>query len=217
MRLAIGVLAFAFVASFDLSAAAKSRHHHPSQRPHPSHLTHSERSVVSTRPGFDYYVLAMTWVPGFCSTKSDPNECGKDLGFGLHGLWPQYESRGYPQNCSTVALAPAVRQQYKNIYPSPTMIDHEWTKHGTCSGLTPVDYFEKSAAYMKHVVIPQQYLHSTDIHPNDVEAVRTAFVNANPGLSKADVTTSIDRGHDVLMEVRICLAKEGVYRSCGPQ
>ena len=31
-------------------------------------------------PGtFDYYVLSLTWVPGFCATRNDPLECGRGL------------------------------------------------------------------------------------------------------------------------------------------
>ena len=45
---------------------------------------------VGGRPpkSFDYYVLALTWVPGFCAGHGSDQECSKGLGFALHGLWP---------------------------------------------------------------------------------------------------------------------------------
>ena len=45
-------------------------------------------------PGrFDYYAVALSWSPAFCATHDDPNQCasGRQAGFVLHGLWPQYE------------------------------------------------------------------------------------------------------------------------------
>src|SRR6185503_4893040 len=69
-------------------------------------------------PGaFDFYVLALSWSPGFCALEGerkgrDRCEPGRNLGFVVHGLWPQYE-RGYPSHCaadrspSRLALAEA--------------------------------------------------------------------------------------------------------------
>lgn len=45
-------------------------------------------------PGrFDYYAVALSWSPAFCATHDDPDQCapGRQAGFVLHGLWPQYE------------------------------------------------------------------------------------------------------------------------------
>ncbi|SHF36162.1 ribonuclease I [Modicisalibacter ilicicola DSM 19980] len=51
--------------------------------------------------GFDHYVLALTWQPGFCETTSRPlAECrdaevqeSAEQGFVLHGLWPSLPQR----------------------------------------------------------------------------------------------------------------------------
>src|SRR5205823_211721 len=52
---------------------------------------------------FDYYVLSLSWAPTYCQTHADDRaECsGKGFGFVLHGLWPQYDNGGYPENCAT--------------------------------------------------------------------------------------------------------------------
>jgi hypothetical protein len=39
--------------------------------------------------------------------------------------------------------------------PSPTSVRHEWKKHGTCTGLSPADYFEKVRAARSLVRIPE--------------------------------------------------------------
>jgi ribonuclease T2 len=166
----------------------------------------------STPRHFDYYVLALTWTPGFCATHRDPVECGHGLGFGLHGLWPQYEGHGYPQNCSHAAIPAPVKAKYEGIYPSPSMMDHEWPKHGTCSGLDPAGYFELSDKYRKQVVIPPAYATARTIGSNEVPALKKALLQANPGLPADGLQTSVANG--ILTEIRVCLTKEGAFRSC---
>ncbi|MCB1968558.1 MAG: ribonuclease, partial [Candidatus Accumulibacter sp.] len=53
--------------------------------------------------GFDFYVLALSWSPAYCLIEGDranKQQCAeeRDLGFVVHGLWPQFES-GYPEFC----------------------------------------------------------------------------------------------------------------------
>ena len=44
---------------------------------------------------FDYYVLALSWAPGFCAdpanAAANPKECApaRHTGFVVHGLWPE--------------------------------------------------------------------------------------------------------------------------------
>ena len=48
-----------------------------------------------TAQDFDYYLLALTWTPSWCAAEGarGTEQCdpARDLGFTLHGLWPQYE------------------------------------------------------------------------------------------------------------------------------
>lgn len=178
----------------------------------PAAARHHRAGPVPGSRGFDYYVLALTWTPGFCATHRDPIECGHGLGFGLHGLWPQYEGHGYPQNCSHAAIPAPVRAKYENIYPSPSMMDHEWPKHGTCSGLDPASYFELSDKYRKEVAIPAGYTSARTIGAQEIPALKRALQEANPGLPADGIQTSVAGG--VLTEVRICLTKAGTFRTC---
>jgi ribonuclease I len=53
-------------------------------------------------PGqFDFYLFNLSWSPEFCATHGDSPECGRKLGFVVHGLWPQDASGDYPQHCSS--------------------------------------------------------------------------------------------------------------------
>ena len=89
---------------------------------------------------FDYFVLALSWSPDYCATDgiNDPQECslGKKLGFVLHGLWPQ-NNQGYPSSCTNEALPASVKAAFPQLYPNDSLFDHEWEKHGTCTGLSP--------------------------------------------------------------------------------
>lgn len=112
-------------------------------------------------PGeFDFYVLTLSWSPDYCAANGtrDQQQCGsgKKLGFVLHGLWPQYKT-GYPANCSTEKLPLEVKQQFVNLYPSNKLYDHEWEKHGTCSGKTPAEYLGLSKKLKNAIAIPAAY------------------------------------------------------------
>lgn len=95
----------------------------------------------ASRPDdFDFYVLSLSWSPGFCETsgaekhRSQCNE-GSGLGFVMHGLWPQYES-GFPSDCGPAGRSPSriALEDAKGVYPDLNLARYEWRKHGTCSG-----------------------------------------------------------------------------------
>ena len=121
-------------------------------------LTPTAGKRVKNTPGdFDFYVMSLSWSPDYCvgSGVDDPQQCsvGKQLGFVLHGLWPQY-TRGYPAACSNVKLPKDTQAKFPNLYPSASLYAHEWEKHGTCSGLTPVEYMTLAKTLKESIVIP---------------------------------------------------------------
>lgn len=170
---------------------------------------------IGSRPAgqFDDYVLSLSWVPGFCAIHGlRALECGKKLGFALHGLWPQLTGGDYPTNCSTATLSPGEIQRYQGLYADHSLIAHEWRKHGTCSGLAPAAYFGLTARDTHRVRIPAAYGPGAILRAADAKAVKLAFITANPGLSAGAVTTITTKG--MLLEVDICLTKIGDFRSC---
>jgi ribonuclease T2 len=169
-------------------------------------------SPTSVAPGnFDFYVLALSWSPGFCDTtgagkslaQCDP---GAKLGFVVHGLWPQFE-RGYPSDCdpsrpvSRIAL-----QQVAGLYPDEGLARHEWRKHGTCTGLSPEAYFASVKRARESIVVPDAFKSPSEEQTFAPIDIQRAFIAANPGLRAPAMAVACTQGE--LEDVRICLAKD---------
>lgn len=84
------------------------------------------RNQRGGEPGsFDFYVLALSWSPGFCELDGERDrnreQCaeGAGLGFVVHGLWPQHE-QGYPSECGPAGRTPSriALDQAKGLFPS---------------------------------------------------------------------------------------------------
>jgi ribonuclease T2 len=167
-------------------------------------------------PGrFDHYAVALSWSPSYCATHDDASQCstGRQLGFVLHGLWPQYE-KGYPQQCSTERLPERDKQRYAPLFPSPKMIGHQWSKHGTCSGLNPAAYFELSEKLQKQLVIPAPYQRPAQpVRASYGEFVQT-FRAVNPRLADHSVLPFCADGGRFLREIHVCYDKRGASASC---
>ncbi len=142
---------------------------------------------------FDFYVLSLSWSPDYCATtdNADPNQCslGKKLGFVLHGLWPQYIN-GYPSDCATTRLADKTLAKFPNLFPSTSLALHEWSKHGTCSGLTPEAYLIKATAIKESVTIPIEYQRPTKALRVTADDLKQAFIDANPNFTAATVVVN---------------------------
>lgn len=122
---------------------------------------------------FDYYVLALSWQPAFCETKSYKPECAsQDNGrfdatnFVLHGLWPNQNddpshSFAYCGQSNDIIntdkdsawcelpdlpLSADVESDLNIFMPgAASCLDHhEWYKHGTCAGMSADAYFALS-------------------------------------------------------------------------
>ncbi|WP_426110331.1 ribonuclease T2 family protein [Massilia sp. PWRC2] len=168
-------------------------------------------------PGrFDYYAVALSWSPAFCATHDDPRQCapGRQAGFVLHGLWPQYQ-RGYPQSCSNEPLSDADAARYSALYPSPTLIEHEWRKHGTCSGLPPPAYFALSARLVEQLRIPAAYMRPAQALRSSYGDFIGAFRAANPRLPDNAVLPFCAAGGRFLSEIHACYDKAGTPLTCG--
>lgn len=186
----------------------------PVARPKPAPQT---RNVAGQ---FDYYVLALSWSPDYCAAKGsgDPQQCGKgrQLGFVLHGLWPQYD-RGYPQDCTTEKFDPKMRQQFPDLYPSSKLFSHEWEKHGTCSGLSQLQYHQLSASVKQSVRVPDRYVRPTQPVRVTLSQLKQDFVQANPGFTKNSIAPSCSGSGRFLQEVLVCHSKDGKPGVCSEE
>jgi ribonuclease T2 len=170
-------------------------------------------------PGqFDFYVLALSWSPDYCATKGDPQQCGsgRQLGFVLHGLWPQYE-QGWPASCSAERFDPKMQKQFPDLYPSTKLYTHEWEKHGTCSGLTQPKFHQLASDLKASVALPAAYSKPTKPLRTTVAELKQAFVKANPGMTEAAVAPTCSGSGRFLQEVMVCLSKDGKPRDCSAE
>jgi ribonuclease T2 len=170
-------------------------------------LTHHHKKSGSSGNNGDptMYVLAYSWTPGFCNTESSDPGCAKPEAywtnhFTLHGLWPQYTTTGYPASCTTEAFDPkcpeavgmnTMEQYWPNVQAKEGSSDyddfwtHEWSKHGTCSGLAQTDYFNTTITLAKSFGTPSIFTQNVGktVNGDDLR-------NALGGKSKATLICS---------------------------
>lgn len=143
------------------------------------------------------YVLAYSWTPGFCFT-TNPNYPGCiepkpywNENFTIHGLWPQYDTTGYPSYCSAESFDTNIPKEIgwntmttyypdvKYVETSPdydSFWEHEWDKHGTCSGLSQYDYFQQVILLGETFTTPEilhNYINTTNSLSS--ESLRDSF------------------------------------------
>jgi ribonuclease T2 len=171
-------------------------------------------------PGdFDFYVLSLSWSPGFCTIEGDRKgrdqcEPGSGLGFVVHGLWPQFD-RGFPTECSPANRSPSriALESARGVYPDEGLARYEWRKHGTCSGLSPTDYFAAVRAAREKVAVPPGLKSAGQDQTFAIMDLERAFVAANPGLRTDMISVACSGG--VLQEVRICFSRDvRSFQSC---
>lgn len=168
---------------------------------------------------FDYYVLALSWSPSWCRAEgqregADQCDPRRDLGFVVHGLWPQYE-RGWPSNCRSPARGPSRRETraMADIMGSSGLAWHQWRKHGRCSGLDAGQYFDLLRQAAGSIRLPPPLEDADRDLMLSARAVEDAFIAANPGLGRDGITVTCRAR--ALQEVRICLTRDLQPRDCG--
>lgn len=133
---------------------------------------HGGGASTDLTPGkFDYYVFALSWQPAFCESHKDKKECASQTGerydaknLALHGLWPnkrgdkqhkyaycrvssKIKGLDNPESWCKMPKLNLTDETANNLaiympgYAS-CLQNHEWYRHGSCSGLKADDYFE---------------------------------------------------------------------------
>jgi len=169
-------------------------------------------------PGdFAYYLLSLSWSPAFCISSPDAAECSGPRSYGLivHGLWPQNEE-GWPEHCDVRRPVPdEVVRGLADVMPARELVYHEWSTHGTCSGLEPAEYFELVRRAYASIRIPQELSNPRQAIEQPPGAIAASFIRANPRLpAQSVVVTCSGQEAPRLREIHICLARDLTPRSC---
>jgi ribonuclease T2 len=178
---------------------------------------HRDRASGGEPGEFAYYLLSLSWSPAFCQSSPNSAECHgpRRFGFIVHGLWPQNE-KGWPENCDVHTQVPdEVAQGIADLMPARGLIYHEWTAHGTCSGLDPAQYFGLVRRAYGEIVIPTEFMQPSQAIQQSPAAVLGAFQRANSRLPPLSlVVTCSGQGTPRLREVHVCMDRDLSPRAC---
>jgi ribonuclease T2 len=162
---------------------------------------------------FAYYVLALSWSPGFCDTGGagkSPEQCdaGSGAGFVTHGLWPDSAGGRGPSACGFMPeyIPGTVLALGARVYPSRGLAIHEWREHGTCTGLDAAHYFRAVQYARDEFTIPPAFVRPSarfNVAPSDIVK---QFSAANPNLTADSMAVTCERGE--LIDVRFCMTRD---------
>lgn len=177
------------------------------------------KDSTSSAGNFTYYVLALSYAPDFCDQpgRKDPRECapGRHLGFVVHGLWPQAGDGRGPENCGPARPVRADLVDLMLRYmPTGSLIQHEWASHGTCSGLSPAEYFGAVRKARDSIHLPQELDQPRRQLQWNTAELKTRILEANRGWPRDAVQISC-YGNRELQELRVCFNKDLSPRACG--
>lgn len=136
-------------------------------------------------------LLVLTWAPALCAVEASNSGCrsghvgAMGAAFVLHGLWPQPSTEQYcdvpkrtpDRSRSPVALPKDLEANLKAMMSDSTiMTTHEWYAHGTCSGVTPPEYFgiATTLATQANAVLNPLFAEKSG-KPMSARSIRAAF------------------------------------------
>jgi len=99
-----------------------------------------------------------------------------------------------------------------DIMPDAGLVTHEWSTHGTCSGLTAGSYFQLLRRAFISVKVPEKFVKAPENFSITPEEVKREFVQANPSFSTGDMTVSC--GNNYLTAVSLCITKDLKPTAC---
>jgi ribonuclease T2 len=166
------------------------------------------------------YALAISWEPAFCLQHSSKPECASETAsrhdaryFSLHGLWPQSGSycgvsasqKSADQAGDWAALPAVVLQpdtesllQVDEPGTQSYLERHEWTEHGTCSGLSQQGFFAPTLSMLD------------GINASNLGATVSANVGGHVTLAQLQAAAKLDYGTYASIDIEyLCISSGG--------
>jgi ribonuclease T2 len=170
----------------------------------------------------DFFMLSISYSPKFCEAQgNDPDSAFQCKGknhftWVVHGLWAEsnnpikcagkdnkteYQHPRYCQgdNYQLIPLDEVSKDMCTQ--PGVALIEKEWAKHGTCSGMNQQEYLAKTQALFAKLNLPDAYMQPPQIFK--------WIKQNNPELRKFYL--NFDKGAH---ELRVCYTKDFQYTNC---
>jgi ribonuclease T2 len=177
----------------------------------PAHAAGTPANLVASGD-FDFYVLTLSWSPGFCDTGGavkSPDQCaaGSGEGFVVHGLWPDNLNRPYPEDCGEAGrISSAALAETRGVYPDEGLARYEYVKHGVCTALSPENYFAAVKYARDQFVVPDALKAPHEKISTSPDRIESDFIAANPNLTADSMAVTCEGGE--LVDVRFCISKD---------
>ncbi|KAF7495340.1 Ribonuclease DdI [Sarcoptes scabiei] len=173
-----------------------------------------------------YMLFVRRWPPTVCY---HPESCIKEKNnfdqWVIHGLWPENSDNTYDSFCTKEKLdlnnLTPIKDRLKKIWPNllarktpESLWIHEWDKHGTCTQMHQLDYFNKTLnLYYEYNV--DQSLRNANIIPNEShqyshEQFKKALLLANSNLTMDNYVLNCKRidSNYYIDEIWLCVSYE---------
>lgn len=178
-------------------------------------------ATAAAADSFDYYTFAISLTPAYCDQNPrwrDSLQCRDRLPFSVHGLWPEKAQGRAPEDCSGpgLALSPGLERNLRGTMPDGGLRQHEWKKHGRCSGLAPEAYFSLIDREFMELKWPPLLKPQGRDAIVERDTIVREFRRLNPGFPERGVVLRCEGGKrpPLLAEIRLCLTPAGRPTEC---
>ena len=176
-------------------------------------------TAVHASSPVENYALAISWEPAFCLQHSSKPECASETPsrhdahyFSLHGLWPQSGSycgvsskqksedeNGQWSLLPAVVLHASTESLLQVDMPGTQsyLERHEWTEHGTCSGLSQQNFFAPALAMLD------------SINASNLGSTVSANVGGHVTLSQLQAAAKLDYGYYASTDIEYLCVNSG--------
>lgn len=180
-----------------------------------------QAAELPAAPAFDYYTLAVSLTPAFCDQNPkwrDSRQCRDRFALSVHGLWPERLQGRSPESCAggSLVLSQAQEQSLRDVMPDAGLREHEWKKHGRCSGLDGQAYFLRTERYFRTLKWPDMLKPVGRDNLLERDVLLRELYRLNPVIPERGLVLRCEKKGrpPLLAEVRVCLSPVGKPVEC---